>query len=233
MKNNDRPIETWTFRKSQDRTILGTTLLTVLSLIAAILRPGVVTIALLVILLGIWLLVLYFFRDPARQVLDEPGLVVGPGDGKVVAIETMQEDRYLKADVLRISIFLSILDVHVQRAPLAGKVTSVEHHPGAFLQAFKQEASKLNDRISMVVETEHGRILVDQIAGILARRCINFAQPGDRLRTGQRYGLIKFGSRVDLYLPPDAEILVQLGDQVHGGLTPVARFGDHGNPDAN
>jgi phosphatidylserine decarboxylase len=233
VKNNDKPIDGWTFRKWQDRTLLSLTLLMILSLAAGILRPGLVTLALLAILVGVWLLVLYFFRDPDRQVLDEPGLVVGPGDGKVVAIEPMHEDRYLKADVLRISIFLSVLDVHVQRAPLAGKVTSVEHHPGAFLQAFKPEASQLNDRISMVVETEHGRILVDQIAGILARRCINFAQPGDTLRTGQRYGLIKFGSRVDLYLPPEAEILVLLEDQVHGGLTPVARFGDHGNPDAN
>ena len=233
MKKNDKPIETWTFRKSQDRTILGTTLLMVLSLIAAILKPGVVTLALLAILLGIWLLVLYFFRDPDRQVLDEPGLVVGPGDGKVVAIEPIHEDGYLKADTVRISIFLSILDVHVQRAPIAGEVTSVEHRPGTFLQAFKPEASKLNDRISMVIESERGRILVDQIAGILARRCINFARLGDRLLTGQRYGLIKFGSRVDLYLPPEAEILVQLGDQVHGGLTPIARFADHENSDAN
>jgi phosphatidylserine decarboxylase len=229
----DKPIDSWTFRKWQDRTLLSLTLLMILSLIAGILQPGLVTLALLAILVGVWLLVLYFFRDPDRQVLDEPGLVVGPGDGKVVAIEPMHEDGYLKADTVRISIFLSILDVHVQRAPIAGEVTSVEHKPGAFLQAFKPEASKLNDRISMVIDTEHGPILVDQIAGILARRCINFAQSGDRLRTGQRYGLIKFGSRVDLYLPPEAEILAQLGDQVHGGITPIARFGDHGNPDAN
>jgi phosphatidylserine decarboxylase len=232
VKNNDKPIDSWTFRKWQDRTLLSLTLLMILSLAAGILRPGLVTLALLVILVGVWLLVLYFFRDPDRQVLDEPGLVVGPGDGKVVAIEAKHEDRHLKVDTVRISIFLSILDVHVQRAPLAGRVASVEHRPGAFLQAFKPEASQLNDRISMVMETEHGRILVDQIAGILARRCINFARPGDRLLNGQRYGLIKFGSRVDLYLPPEAEILVQLGDQVHGGLTPVARFRDHGNPDA-
>jgi phosphatidylserine decarboxylase len=229
----DKPIDSWTFRKWQDRTLLSLTLLMILSLIAGILQPGLVTLALLAILVGVWLLVLYFFRDPDRQVLDEPGLVIGPGDGKVVAIEPMHEDGYLKADTVRISIFLSILDVHVQRAPIAGEVTSVEHKPGAFLQAFKPEASKLNDRISMVIDTEHGPILVDQIAGILARRCINFAQPGDRLLTGQRYGLIKFGSRVDLYLPPEVEILVQLGDQVHGGLTPIARFAECGNIDAN
>jgi phosphatidylserine decarboxylase len=232
VKKIDKPIDSWTFRKWQDKTLMSFTLLMVLSLMAVISRPGWVTLALFVILAGLWLLVVYFFRDPDREILDEPGLVVGPGDGKVVAIETMHEERYIKVNTVRISIFLSILDVHVQRVPFAGKVTTVEHRPGVFLQAFKPEASKLNDRISMVIETAHGPILVDQIAGILARRCINYAHPGDDLLIGQRYGLIKFGSRVDLYLPPEAEIMVELGDQVYGGLTPIARLGDHGSTDA-
>ncbi len=223
MKTDD-PIAGWAFSIWRDKFFIGITLLTALAMLGAALWPGLLTFMLLGLLLALWLLVLYFFRNPARAVVDEPGLVIGPGDGKVVAITRMREERYLRADTIRISLFLSILDVHVQRAPLAGKISQIEHQPGAFLQAFKPEASDLNDRISMVIDSRHGRILVQQIAGILARRCVNFAHPGENLRLGQRFGLIKFGSRVDLYLPPTARVLVTEGDQVYGGLTPIARF---------
>lgn len=173
---------------------------------------------------GLWLLMLYFFRDPNRQVCVEPGLVVSPADGEVMAIVRETEQRYLQADVVRISIFLSVLNVHVQRAPLGGVVTLVDHRPGQFLQAFRPEASDVNEFVAMVVETGYGRILVKQIAGILARRCVNYMQPGDDVTTGQRFGLIRFGSRVDLYLPADAQLLMQVGDKALGGITPVARL---------
>jgi phosphatidylserine decarboxylase len=173
---------------------------------------------------ALWLLILYFFRDPNRQVVDEPGLVIGPGDGEVVEIVHEREARYLQADVIRISIFLSVTDVHVQRVPLGGKVTLVDHQPGQYLQAFKPEASDVNEFIAMVTESGYGRVLIKQIAGILARRCVNYAGPGDVLQTGQRFGLIRFGSRLDLFLPPNAQLLVKIGDKIEGGLTPIAQL---------
>ena len=172
----------------------------------------------------LWLLILYFFRDPNRQIEAKPGLVLGPGDGEVVEIVSETETRYLQAEVIRLSMFLDITDVHVQRVPLAGKVMLVEHQPGKFLQAFRPEASEVNEYIAMCIETEYGRILVRQIAGILARRCVNYMEPGMVVSTGQRFGLIKFSSRLDLFLPPDAQLLVGVGDKVVGGLTPIAQL---------
>ena len=173
---------------------------------------------------ALWLLILYFFRDPNREVVNKPGLVIGPGDGEVVEIVREREEYYLKEEIIRISMFLSVTDVHVQRVPLSGKVTLVDHQPGQFLQAFKPEASEVNEYIAMVTESGYGRVLIKQIAGILARRCVNNAQPGDDLQTGQRFGLIKFGSRLDLYLPPNAQLLVKIGDKIYGGLTPIAQL---------
>lgn len=178
----------------------------------------------LFVMTALWLLILYFFRDPNRQVIDKPGLVIGPGDGEVVEIVHEREERYLQTDVIRISMFLSVTDVHVQRTPLGGKVTLVEHQPGQYLQAFKPEASDVNEYIAMVTESGYGRVLIKQIAGILARRCVNYAQPGDTLQTGQRFGLIRFSSRLDLFLPPNAQLLVKIGDKIVGGLTPIAQL---------
>lgn len=178
----------------------------------------------------LWLLILYFFRDPNRQIVDKPGCVVGPGDGEVVEIVQEREERYLQADVVRISMFLNITDVHIQRAPITGKVTLVQHQSGKFLQAFRPEASDVNEYIAMVIEGGYGRILIKQIAGILARRCVNKMQPGDAITAGQRFGLIKFGSRLDLFLPPNAQLLITVGDKVYGGLTPIAQLSVISNP---
>ena len=173
---------------------------------------------------GLWLLILYFFRDPNRQTVDKPGLVVGPGDGEIVEIIPFHEVNYLQEDTIRVSMFLSVMDVHVQRVPLGGKVTLVNHQPGKKLQAFRPEASDVNEYIAMITESEYGRVLVKQIAGILARRCVNYMKPGDIVKTGNRYGLIRFGSRIDLFLPTNANILVKVGDRVTGGITPIAQL---------
>jgi phosphatidylserine decarboxylase len=173
----------------------------------------------------LWLLILYFFRDPNRESPAKPGLVLGPGDGEVVEIVAQTEDRFLQTEVIRLSMFLDITDVHVQRVPLAGKVTLVQHQPGQFLQAFRPEASDVNEFVAMVTESEgYGRILTKQIAGILARRCLNYLKPGDSVQTGQRFGLIRFSSRIDLFLPPTAQMLVKVGDKVTGGITPIAQL---------
>ncbi len=182
----------------------------------------------LVLLTALWLLVLYFFRDPKRVVINQPGQVIGPGDGEVVEIVQEVETTYLKQKCIRISMFLNITDVHVQRVPLGGKVTLVQHKPGKFLQAFRPEASDVNEHIAMITQSAYGTILIKQIAGILARRCVNYAKPGDSVTTGQRYGLIRFSSRLDLYLPTDAKLLIKVGDKVYGGLTPIAQL-DLGN----
>jgi phosphatidylserine decarboxylase len=174
---------------------------------------------------------LYFFRDPNRLIRNEVGTVLSPADGKVVAIVKEHEPLYLQENVCRISIFLSVLDVHVQRAPVDGEVTLVEHRPGQYLQAYKPEASEVNEYIAMIIDSAYGRILVKQIAGILARRCVNYAEVGEEVKAGQRFGLIRFGSRVDLFLPTTAEIMVQLDDHVYGGLTPIARFPQKPSPD--
>jgi phosphatidylserine decarboxylase len=173
---------------------------------------------------SLWLLILYIFRDPNRQVVNEPGCVIGPGDGEVVEIVHEREEQYLQADAIRISMFLDITDVHIQRIPLSGQVKLVRYQPGKFLQAFRPEGSDVNENIAMVIEGEYGRILIKQIAGILARRCVNTMRPGDIVQTGQRFGLIKFSSRLDLFLPPDAQLLVTIGDKVYGGLTPIAQL---------
>lgn len=177
---------------------------------------------------GLWGMILYFFRDPHRETVNEPGLVVGPGDGEIVEITPFTEFTYLQSDTIRISMFLNVTDVHVQRVPLGGKVTVVDHKPGQYRQAFRSEASDVNEYIAMVTESEYGRILIKQIAGILARRCVNYMQPGDIITTGQRFGLIRFGSRLDLFLPKDAKILVKVGDRITGGITPMAQLTPRG-----
>ena len=215
----------WPFAQGGGATILVFTLLLAAAVFLWFTFTNLAAGIFLFVATFLWLLMLYFFRDPNRTIRAEPGLVLGPGDGEVVEIQQEEETRYLKETAVRISLFLNITDVHVQRAPLGGQVTLVERQPGKFLQAFRPEASEVNEYIAMVIESEpYGRILVKQIAGILARRCVNYLQPGDVVNTGQRLGLIRFSSRVDLFLPTDAQLLVQVGDKVYGGLTPIARL---------
>lgn len=220
----DPHIGNWAFKKWREPTILVSSFVFVLAIAAVFFIPSWLTGILLVLTLVAWIVILYFFRDPDRVILDQPGLVVGPCDGEVMSIELLKENRYLNVETIRISIFLSIFDVHVQRAPFSGDITLVDHQPGKFLQAFRPEASEINEFIAMQVETPFGKLLVKQIAGILARRCVNYAKPGDQIKIGQRFGHIKFGSRVDLFLPPQAKVQIQVGDKVYGGLTPIAQF---------
>lgn len=222
--NQDKPINFWKFNKWGDFSFLFVTFLMVVAIIFQFLWAKPFTIIFLSITIALWLLMLYFFRNPDREVLDKPGLVVSACDGRVTKITTIKETHFLNSDTIRISVFLSVFNVHVQRAPLEGTVSLVEHQPGKYLQAYKPEASHVNEFIAMMIDSPYGKILVKQIAGILARRCVNFAKPGIEIQTGQRYGLIKFGSRVDLFLPTDAKILVTEGDHVLAGLTPMAKL---------
>jgi len=160
----------------------------------------------------------YFFRDPERQPPEGLGWVVSPADGRISRIENDPDGRR------RIAIFLSVFDVHVNRAPIAGTVASVNYRPGQFFKAFDPRASKENEQTVIVINSAFGPIEFSLIAGILARRIVCRIEPGQEVQIGQRVGLIRFGSRAEIVLPPEANILVQPGDRVKGCLTPVARF---------
>jgi phosphatidylserine decarboxylase len=166
----------------------------------------------------------YFFRDPERQIPSDPATVVSPADGKVVFVDEVQEDRYLPGPCRRLAIFMDVFDVHVNRSPLAGAVTEAQHRDGCFKAAWREDACTLNEQLALVLEEGGRRVLVVQIAGLLARRIISYVRPGQHLEKGERLGLICFGSRVDLYLPLEAEILVRVGDRVRAGSSIVARW---------
>ena len=175
----------------------------------------------------ILLFMLFFFRDPERRIPDDDDVFVAPADGKVVLIRDVREEEHIQDDVRQISIFMSPFDVHVNRAPCAGEVRVVRHTPGGFRAAFTDEASLQNDNIAMVLDTGYGKVLVRQVAGFLARRAVCRVGPGDKLERGQRYGIIKFSSRVDLYLPKAAEVQVRTGQRVRAGETIVATISRH------
>ncbi|MCL4503605.1 MAG: phosphatidylserine decarboxylase family protein [Deltaproteobacteria bacterium] len=166
----------------------------------------------------------YFFRDPERPIPGGPEDVVSPADGKVVFIEEVQEERYLNGPARRVAIFMNVFDVHVNRAPVAGRIAESEHRDGCFKAAWREDACTLNEQQALVLESNGARMLVVQIAGLLARRIISYVQPGQYLDRGERLGMICFGSRVDLYLPLTAGILVKVGDRVKAGSSIVARW---------
>lgn len=169
------------------------------------------------------LLVFYFFRDPERQIPEEPGLVLAPGDGKVIEIVDVDEPSFFEGPCRRISIFLSIFNVHVQRAPVSGSVVHRAYNPGGFAVAWHPKASEENEQSSIGVMTDSGRLLVRQIAGLIARRIITYPQEGQTLERGERIGLIRFGSRVDLFIPLEWPVECAVGDRAVGGTTVMAR----------
>jgi len=160
--------------------------------------------------------ILFFFRDPERSVPEGRDVVASPADGKVIVIKDVYEPDYLKQDVKQISIFLSVFNVHVNRVPYSGTVETVKYNPGRFHVASVDKASLYNEQTSMVIANGKHKVLVKQIAGLIARRIVCYAKPGDTVKTGERYGLIRFGSRVDIFLPKDAELKVKVGDRVKG-----------------
>ncbi len=162
------------------------------------------------------LFVLNFFRDPDRDIPNEEGVIVSPGDGKIVEI-IEEKDPMLDEPYRRVSIFLNVFNVHVQRIPVGGRIGQVKYNKGKFLNAASHKASLENEQNAMIIDTGKQKVLVKQIAGLIARRIVCWAKEGDNYSLGQRYGLIRFGSRVDLFLPLSAEVKVSLGDHVSGG----------------
>ncbi len=162
----------------------------------------------------------WFFRNPARVIPHGANLVVAPGDGKVIAIEEEFEPRYLKERSIRVTIFLNVFDVHINRMPCDGTVEDVQYQPGLFLVASKPEATLRNEQNAVMIKTpEEIKILCVQVAGLIARRIVCWTSPGDRAILGERYGLIRFGSRMDTFLPIGTQLRVAVGQRVKGGET--------------
>jgi phosphatidylserine decarboxylase len=181
-----------------------------------------VTALFAVLAIGLCGFMFYFFRDPERHTPDRPDAFICPADGKILLIRQVETPSPLGKPCLQISIFMSPFNVHVNRAPCDGTVSAVAHHDGRYFAAYKEEASVLNENTEMTLTTAHGPILVRQVAGFLARRTVCRVHPGDTLKQGQRFGIIRFGSRVDLYLPEKSIPSVKPGDVVRAGETIVA-----------
>lgn len=173
------------------------------------------------VLVGLGLFVFYFFRNPNREVPSEPGLVVSPADGRVVVVK---DEAMGGRPGKRLSIFLAIWNVHVNRSPAEGRIRKLEYKPGKFLAAWAENASLENEQNVFTLESEHGEIVFKQIAGWVARRVVAWKKAGEHVGRGELVGLVRFGSRVDLWLPEDAEITVKVGDNVKGGSSVVARM---------
>lgn len=173
------------------------------------------------VLVVLGLFVFYFFRDPERRIPSDPDAVVSPGDGHVVEIV---DEAMGATQGKRISIFLSVFDVHVNRAPVAGRIAGVEYRPGKFYAAMRKRASEQNEMNVITVATPSGNVVFKQIAGAIARRVLCWKTVGDTVALGERVGMIRFGSRVDVWLPKDAEILVRRGQKVAGGSSILAKW---------
>jgi phosphatidylserine decarboxylase len=164
------------------------------------------------------LFIAYFFRNPRREIPNLQNVILSPADGRIVHVGECEEDRFLKEKTLKISIFMSLFDVHLNRAPVSGTILAEKYLPGRFLMANVEKSSLLNEQNAMILETEDRyKILLIQIAGFVARRIVCYAKAGDTLGKGEIFGLIRFGSRVDLYLPPEVKPIVRVGQHVKGG----------------
>lgn len=170
------------------------------------------------------LLVLNFFRDPARHSPKDDGVVLSPADGKVVVIKETVEPEYLKENVIQVSVFMSPLDVHVNRFPISGTVQYFRHVDGEYMAAFEDKSSERNERTHIGVADNGYRVLFKQIAGAVARRIVAEVKTGQQVIAGERFGMIKFGSRVDILMPKESQIMVKLHDRVTAGETIIARY---------
>ncbi|MFO7976011.1 MAG: phosphatidylserine decarboxylase family protein [Candidatus Hydrogenedentota bacterium] len=167
---------------------------------------------------------LFFFRDPPRVTSADTHDIVAPADGRIITIDDLENTPHYKGPCKRIAIFMSLFDAHVNRSPVSGTVYRIEYKPGQFMPAMKKEASEVNEANTLYMDSDHGRITVRQIAGIVARRIVCVVEEDHNLEQGQKFGMIRFGSRAELYLPPDTVPCVKLNDKVKAGISVVAEF---------
>ena len=172
----------------------------------------------------LFLCTIAFFRDPNRVAPADPNVIVAAADGTVMDIVELDENEVLKNKCRRVGIFLSVFDVHTNRAPIDGRIVYCQHRPGLCVDARRPDCSEKNESMTWAFENPRVTIVVRQITGAIARRIVAWAKVGDDLKTGERFGMIRFGSRTELYLPLSATILVRIGDHVAGGVTPIARL---------
>ena len=173
------------------------------------------------------LFILYFFRDPDRNLPDDDSLIIAPADGNIVSITEVDEPLYIEGRARQISIFLSPLDVHVNRVPASGKIEYLKYHPGKYLMAWDERASSMNERADFgLLHQSNTKLLFRQITGFMARRIVYHLNEGDQVRLGERFGMMKFGSRMDILVPIEAKVEVEEGDRTVGGETIVGRFNE-------
>lgn len=172
-----------------------------------------------------WFFIVFFFREPKRIAIHDNELIFAPCDGTVVVIENVYEKEYLKENMIQISIFMSMTNIHMNWTPVGGVIEYFKYHPGRFLLAWLPKSSEDNEHTTTVVKLDSGhKILFKQIAGFLARRIVSYYKKGDRMAQNEVFGFIKFGSRMDLFIPANSEILVEIGDRTIGTQTPLARL---------
>lgn len=183
------------------------------------------SLPIIILLLVIYALVFWFFRVPNREIEDHKENVIAPVDGKVVMIKEVDENEFLKEKAIQVSIFMSPLNVHMCRFPVSGKVIYKKYHPGKYLVAWHEKSSELNERTTIAVEslTNHN-VVFRQIAGYVARRIVMKCKEGDEAKAGHEFGFIKFGSRMDVFLPLDSEIICKIGDKTKGGIDVIAKM---------
>jgi phosphatidylserine decarboxylase len=204
--------------------LAGIALFFLIMVIGSIVTQNIILKVLAVLSMVFLFFSIYFFRDPDRLVPDVSNAIISPADGKVIVIDEVYEPDFFKAKVKKVSIFMSVLDVHVNRIPISGKVTYFDYHRGAFFPAYKDEAALQNEHTTIGIENEDVKVLFRQIAGILARRIVCHIREGNLVKQGDRFGMIKFGSRVDIFLPLEVEIKVELNDKVRAGETIIGIY---------
>ena len=199
-------------------------MLTILLVFSALVLSSLVNYIIIFITLVVLILVFRFFRIPRRRPFLDEKTITAPADGRVVAIEKVEEKEFLKKATIQVSIFMSIHDAHINYYPVSGKVSYLRYHAGRYLVARHPKSSHLNEHCSIGIDTPYGPLLVRQIAGYVARRIKCYAIPDSASRQGREMGFIKFGSRLDLFLPVDSSIQIELDQHVMGSVTPIARF---------
>ncbi len=211
-------------RESKGTIIVATLLLAIIGLVAVYFLE-IWSLLIIVPLLIIYGLVFWFFRVPEREILDHKENVIAPVDGKVVMIKVVEEEEFLKGQAIQISIFMSPLNVHICRYPVSGKVIYKKYHPGKYLVAWHEKSSTENERTTVAVDSlTHHKVVFRQIAGYVARRIVFYCNEGDAAKAGHEYGFIKFGSRMDIFLPLDSEIVCKIGDKTKGGIDVIAKM---------
>ncbi|HZV71861.1 MAG TPA: phosphatidylserine decarboxylase family protein [Saprospiraceae bacterium] len=202
--------------------LISATFFFLVSLIFIWLHPSIITILVFGLALFFLIMFLIFFRNPPRiNVSNDKNSILSPADGKVVVIEKTMENEFLKSEAIQVSVFMSPLNVHINRSPIEGDLIYQQYHPGLYLVAWHPKSSELNERNTLVFKNGNKQVLIRQIAGKVARKIVSYAKVGTAFKAGEEFGFIKFGSRVDLFLPTDAIIKVKIGDVVQGGVTEI------------